>query len=83
MRMAPRAAASRRQNVGSPADSEGDGRPALMGKCPFAGENLEAAIGVEPMMEVLQSSVGGDGSCAIKREGAAGSKVLAWADDLQ
>jgi hypothetical protein len=54
-----------------------------MGKCPFAGENLEAAIGVEPMMEVLQSSVGGDGSCAIKREGAAGSKVLAWADDLQ
>ena len=25
-------------------------------KCPFAGEKLEAAIGVEPMMEVLQSS---------------------------
>jgi hypothetical protein len=26
------------------------------GKCQFAGEKLEAAIGVEPMMEVLQTS---------------------------
>ena len=26
------------------------------GKCPFAGENLEAATGVEPVMEVLQTS---------------------------
>ena len=29
------------------------------GKCPHAGETLEAATGVEPMMEVLQSSVDG------------------------
>lgn len=28
------------------------------GKCPFAGELLEVAIGVAPMMEILQSSLG-------------------------
>jgi hypothetical protein len=52
------AAASRRQNVSILADSEGNASAANSGKCPFAGEKLEAAIGVEPMMEVLQSSVG-------------------------
>src|SRR5450759_96109 len=31
-------------------------RSAARRKCPFAGEKLEAAIGVEPMMEVLQTS---------------------------
>src|SRR5450759_5867996 len=31
-------------------------RSAARRKCPFAGDKLEAAIGVEPMMEVLQTS---------------------------
>ena len=70
-----RARASRRQNVGSLADSEGNGRGANNKKCPFAGEKLEAAIGVEPMMEVLQSSGGSDGPCALAWEGAARSKI--------
>ena len=51
-----RAAESRRQNVGSSADSEGNGRTTNTRKCPGAGKLLEAAIGVEPMMEVLQTS---------------------------
>ena len=40
----------------SPADSEGNGRTANTKKCPCAGEKLEAATGVEPVMEVLQTS---------------------------
>jgi len=52
-----RSGESGRQNVGSPADSEGNPRRAHMGKCPFAGEKLEAAGGVEPPMEILQSSL--------------------------
>jgi hypothetical protein len=40
---------------------------------------LEAAIGVEPMMEVLQSSVGDAKPCRHVREDAALSKVLAKA----
>ena len=49
---------SRRQNVGSLAESEGHERASKARKCPCAGDKLEAAIGVEPMMDVLQSSVG-------------------------
>ena len=45
-----------RQNVGSLADSAGNGRTSNEQKNPFAGERLEAATGVEPVMEVLQTS---------------------------
>jgi hypothetical protein len=50
-------AASRRQNVGSPADSEVSRAGAYHRGSPDAGKSLEAATGVEPVMEVLQSSV--------------------------
>ena len=40
------------------ADSEGNRRTAKTKKCPCAGEKLEAATGVEPVMEVLQTSGG-------------------------
>jgi hypothetical protein len=46
---------SRRQNVGSLADSEGNGQAENTGKRPFAGKLLEAATRVEPVMEVLQT----------------------------
>ena len=55
--MRSRAATSRRDNVDSPADSEVNGRTGVHHrKAPCAGKLLEAAIGVEPMMEVLQTS---------------------------
>ena len=47
-------------DVGNSADSEGNGRARKTRKCPYAGEKLEAAAGVEPAMEILQSSVGGE-----------------------
>ena len=71
---------SRRQNVGSPADSEGNGRTANTKKCPFAGEKLEAATGVEPVMEVLQSSVGDARLYAVGRDCAAQSRFRLGAD---
>jgi hypothetical protein len=37
---------------------------------------LEAAIGVEPMMEVLQTSLGGAQEWSLTRDCAAQSKVL-------
>ena len=55
-RMPPSLVESRRQNVGSPADSEGNWRTANTRKCACAGKKLEAATGVEPVMEVLQTS---------------------------
>jgi hypothetical protein len=55
-RVWPNAAASCRQHVGSPAESEGNGRVANVRKRPYAGGMLEAATGVEPVMEVLQTS---------------------------
>ena len=48
---------SRRQNVGIPADSAVSYAGAHDRKSPGAGKLLEAAAGVEPAMEVLQSSV--------------------------
>ena len=55
-----RRSAEGRLKVGSLADPERIGRIANAGKCPFTGEKLEAATGVEPVMEVLQTSDGGD-----------------------
>jgi hypothetical protein len=45
-------------------------------KTPGVGTLLEAAIGVEPMIEVLQLSDGDDGAWPSVRESAAPSKVL-------
>lgn len=42
---------------------------------------LEAATGVSPVIEVLQTSARGDGQCATMWEGAAQSKVLRHAPD--
>ena len=58
VRVTPRAAESRRPNVGSFADSEVLCAGAHHRKSPDAGKLLEAATGVEPVMEVLQTSVG-------------------------
>ena len=44
----------------------------------FAGEKLEAVIGVEPMMEVLQTSVSRAQQWSTRRSCAAQSKVLGW-----
>jgi len=46
------------------------------------GKFLEAATGVEPVMEVLQSSVRGDGRCLVICRGAAPSNVLGELDDV-
>jgi len=51
-------------------------------KSPGAGKFLEAATGVEPLMEVLQSSDGHARVWARVREGAARPKVLASGHDL-
>jgi hypothetical protein len=66
---------SHRQNVGGSTDTEVAYASAAE-KGSFAGEKLEAAIGVEPMMEVLQLSDGDDGAWPSVRESAAPSKVL-------
>ena len=56
-RCVPRVGArARRHDVGILADPEGNGRTSNTQKCPCAGEKLEAAGGVEPPMEILQTS---------------------------
>ena len=70
---------SGRQDVGSPADSVGIGCTTNTIKCPFAGEKLEAATGVEPVMEVLQTSVGGAQGWRGRRHCAAPSNFLGGA----
>jgi hypothetical protein len=65
---------SRRQNVGRIAESENRCATAHHRKSPDAGKLLEAASGVEPLMEVLQTSGPGDVACALVRESAARCK---------
>jgi hypothetical protein len=71
-----------RQNVGRIAESENECAGAHDKKAPDAGKLLEAATGVEPVMEVLQTSDGRAGAWPPVREGAAQSKVLSRSDDL-
>jgi hypothetical protein len=59
------AAASRRQNVGRLAASDIQRTSAHDWESPYAGQLLEAATGVEPVMEVLQSSVRRDARCLV------------------
>ena len=65
--MAARAVESRRQFVGNSADSDILCAGAHDRKSPGAGKLLEAAIGVEPMMEVLQTSALPLGYAATRR----------------
>ena len=72
------AAASRRPNVGIWALGElpsDPSRPREIALC--SKKALEAASGVEPLMEVLQTAVCRDGQCWPVRDGAAQGEVVA------